>query len=283
MLSLLPSLLSTLLLATGGAAPVPTPQATLADRHAKEIDQAARNYVEGVYTGDIDRIALAVHPSLQKTTVIKTPEGRELLMEMGRQSVMELARLALESNVEPKIEIELLGVYKGIAAVKIDSAKFLDYAHLIQTNKEWRIINMFGVTHSEKEQAAVSDADREAITKVAFEYADAFYTAEPERMGGTMHSRLQKVTVRGLSNGRDRLYFTNPDSERDRARNLPGNFPEPRRLIDVTLDSVFANTASVTIDSAFLVEYAHLIRINGEWKIINVVWETQKKRARMKR
>jgi hypothetical protein len=36
---------------------------------------------------------------------------------------------------------------------------------------------------------------------------------------------------------------------------------------------VFGNVATVRIDAHEWVDYLHLIRWNGEWKIIHVLWE----------
>ena len=42
---------------------------------------------------------------------------------------------------------------------------------------------------------------------------------------------------------------------------------------DVTVLDVFENAASAKIVASDWVDYLHLARWNGEWKIVNVLWE----------
>jgi hypothetical protein len=51
-----------------------------------------------------------------------------------------------------------------------------------------------------------------------------------------------------------------------------GTAPERRRA-EVHVLNVFGSAASVRVDAGEWVDYMHLARIDGEWKIINVLWE----------
>ena len=51
-----------------------------------------------------------------------------------------------------------------------------------------------------------------------------------------------------------------------------GGKPAAERKIEVTIFDVYDNIATVKIDSADFLDYAHMAKINGEWKIINVLW-----------
>jgi hypothetical protein len=48
--------------------------------------------------------------------------------------------------------------------------------------------------------------------------------------------------------------------------------PEARRLKDVTILDVYENAASVKIVASDWVDYLHVARWNGSWKIVNVLW-----------
>jgi hypothetical protein len=49
--------------------------------------------------------------------------------------------------------------------------------------------------------------------------------------------------------------------------------PTEERRTDVTILDVFGNAASVRVDAHEWIDYMHLARFDGEWKIINVLWE----------
>ena len=49
--------------------------------------------------------------------------------------------------------------------------------------------------------------------------------------------------------------------------------PEAKRLNDVVILDIYENAASVKVIAADWLDYLHVARWNGTWKIINVLWE----------
>jgi hypothetical protein len=49
--------------------------------------------------------------------------------------------------------------------------------------------------------------------------------------------------------------------------------PKEKMIKDVTILDTFENAASVKVVASDWIDYLHLARVNGEWKIINVLWE----------
>ena len=45
---------------------------------------------------------------------------------------------------------------------------------------------------------------------------------------------------------------------------------------DVRILDVFQNAASVRVDASTWIDYLHLVKWRGEWKIINVLWEVRR-------
>ncbi len=60
------------------------------------------------------------------------------------------------------------------------------------------------------------------------------------------------------------------------------NVPEDRRQKDVTILDVYENAAVVKIVAPDWIDYLELARWNGQWKIVNVLWEL-KPEAKAKR
>ena len=124
----------------------------------------------------------------------------------------------------------------------------------------------------------VSDADKAAITQTAMDYVDGFYSSSVERMEKALHPNLQKVTLHTLPTGRTLLDFNGVAANlKEYASAGLGDKPEDQRQIEVTILDVFDSIATIKIDSADFLDYAHVAKISGEWKIINVLWAPHRK------
>jgi len=119
----------------------------------------------------------------------------------------------------------------------------------------------------------VGDADRAAIRQAALDYVDGFYSSSVERLDKALHPNLQKVTLRTLPGGQTLLDFNGAAFNlKEYAAAGLGGKPAAERKIEVSIFDVYDDIATVKIDSADFLDYAHVARINGEWKIINVLW-----------
>ena len=52
--------------------------------------------------------------------------------------------------------------------------------------------------------------------------------------------------------------------------------PAAQQRSDVRILDIFQNTASVRVDAGAWVDYLHMVRWNGRWVILNVLWETRR-------
>lgn len=118
--------------------------------------------------------------------------------------------------------------------------------------------------------------DRRAIERTALDYIEGWYTQDAARMERALHPQLIKRRV-GIDSGSDNWYLDEGSGLRlvQATRPAPGEVARPlgdRRREVVILD-VFGNAASVKIEADAWVDYLHLVRWEGEWKILNVLWE----------
>ena len=121
---------------------------------------------------------------------------------------------------------------------------------------------------------AQSQEDLAAIEQAALDYIQGYYSGSPERMERVLHPDLAKRIVRAGEGGEAVLDQMTAETLVDIARRMsqrPG--PEAEWVDDVKILDVYENIASVRIDAAQWIDYLHLARWNGEWKIINVLWE----------
>lgn len=122
------------------------------------------------------------------------------------------------------------------------------------------------------EPAAARDA--EAIRTAALDYLEGWYTGDAERMERALHPDLAKRIVRPSGDGPDRV--DNMSALRLVQATRAGwgtRVPSDQRRADVVILDVFGNAATVRADARDWVDYLHVGKVDGQWKIINVLWE----------
>jgi hypothetical protein len=128
---------------------------------------------------------------------------------------------------------------------------------------------------------AQTDADRAAIRVAALDYIEGWYTGDAARMERAIHPELAKRIVRRDARGGSSLGQQDAMTLLQNTRAGGGSkTPEARRPKDVIILDVYENSASVKIVAADWIDYLHLARWDGGWKIVNVLWETKPEAAR---
>ena len=118
-------------------------------------------------------------------------------------------------------------------------------------------------------------ADLAAIAQAALDYIEGFYEGDAARMERALHPELTKRIVRpdpesGCSQLVEMSALTLVQITGARA-NRPT--PAAERQQDITVLDVFENAASAKVVAGGWIDYLHLVRWNGRWVIINVLWE----------
>jgi hypothetical protein len=121
---------------------------------------------------------------------------------------------------------------------------------------------------------AQAAADSAAIVAAALDYIDGFYTSDAARMERALHPELAKRIVVDPAGPESRLQnMTAEQLIQATAGGGAARIPDSAKKEDVTILDVYNNVASVRIDAGLWIDYLHVARWNGEWKIVNVLWE----------
>ncbi len=122
--------------------------------------------------------------------------------------------------------------------------------------------------------SAQSAADSAAIRATALDYIEGFFTGDATRMEHALHPHLAKRQVmtspQGWSNLGD---MTALDLIQATARGGGKNIPANQKKTDVTILDIFQNIAMAKIDAGVWMDYLQLVKWNGKWVIMNVVWD----------
>lgn len=129
-------------------------------------------------------------------------------------------------------------------------------------------------------QTGTSD-ENAAITKTALNYIEGWYEGDAARMESSLHPELAK-----------RMIYTDPKSGRSQFNHMGAmalvqgtrrgggtQTPKEKQLKEVTILDRFNNAAIVKIVASDWIDYLSVAKVNGEWKIINVLWELKPKPA----
>lgn len=113
--------------------------------------------------------------------------------------------------------------------------------------------------------------------KVAvLDYIESQHTPDPAQMDRALHPRMVKRTFwKDKETGKDYLRETNAESmillaesynkKKDKFSEVP---KKEVRFLDVS-----DRTASIKLIADDWIDYLHLVKLNGTWKIINVLWQ----------
>ena len=121
-------------------------------------------------------------------------------------------------------------------------------------------------------QAQATAADSTAIVAAALDYLEGWYEGNADRMDRALHPDLAKRVVMNTADGKSELQhmgeqdlvgMTRRRGERDKV-----DLRDRIRILDV-----FGKAAVVRADADSWVDFLQIARIEGEWVIVNVLWE----------
>jgi len=123
---------------------------------------------------------------------------------------------------------------------------------------------------------AQTTQDSLAIKRAALDYIESQHRPNPKQMEQALHPRLVKRTFwKDKATGKDYVRETSAESMILLAEsyNQKGDkFPATPRK-DLKFLDISDRTASLKLLADEWVDYMHLVKLNGSWKIINVLWQ----------
>nr|WP_299338058.1 nuclear transport factor 2 family protein [Allomuricauda sp.] len=114
------------------------------------------------------------------------------------------------------------------------------------------------------------------IKQVALDYIESQHNVKPEQFERAAHPRMVKRTFwTNKKTGKEYLRETFTDAMVLLAEtyNLDGDsFPEnPKK--EVIIFDIFDKTASVKLIADDWIDYMHIVKLNGKWQLVNVLWQ----------
>lgn len=118
-----------------------------------------------------------------------------------------------------------------------------------------------------------TSADSAAIRATALNYVEGWYESNPDRMAKALHPELAKRIVNRDDKGNEWLGNQGATNLIQNTRRGGKDTPKELQQKDVYILDIYENTASVKAIMSGWIDYMHMAKWNGEWRIVNVLWE----------
>lgn len=121
-----------------------------------------------------------------------------------------------------------------------------------------------------------SKADKAGVKAAILDYVEGVYLVDPSRIERSVHPDLAKV---GYGRREDGSFKTYPMTY-DQLRNLAATYNKDGRIDPkkapkrIVVFEVLDKTASAKLTAEWGIDYFHLAKHDGKWKIMNVLWQS---------
>jgi hypothetical protein len=124
-----------------------------------------------------------------------------------------------------------------------------------------------------------SGDDDTAIKTTALNYIEGWYEGDAARMESALHPELAKRMIStDPKTGHSQFNHMGAMQLVQNTRRGGGNkTPKDEQLKEITILDRFNNAAVVKIVASGWIDYLEVAKFNGQWKIINVLWELKPK------
>ena len=114
------------------------------------------------------------------------------------------------------------------------------------------------------------------IKQVAFDYIESQHNVKPEQFERAAHPRMVKRTFwTNKKTGKEYLRETFTDAMillAETYNTEKDKFPEnPKK--EVFILDVYDKVASVKLIADDWIDYMHIVKLNGKWQLVNVLWQ----------
>ena len=114
---------------------------------------------------------------------------------------------------------------------------------------------------------------RQAIVAAALDYYEGWFDGEPERMERALHPDLVKRSLAEDGMSVETISAREMVEAAAKGIGLTRDPGKQARDIQIQVDHVYEDIATVTVTSAIYVDYLQLARTRDGWKIVNVLWD----------
>ncbi len=244
------------------------------------ITQTALDYADGFYSGAADRMERAIHPDLNKVTVVKlSPATKPSLQYSTYSGLIELTRAKLGFREPDKrnINVTILKTNDNLASVKLKSPMFNDYLQMVKTDDKWKIVNVLWEPGPETPNVLPSgdynpDSEKEAIKSAVKNYYEGSFENDITKLEKAVSPEMRIAQFTKLpQGGREFISRVGIVMIMEATRTKLRQVPDEQRKVNIDILDVMDKMAFVEAITSMSTSYLQLAKMDDEWKIINIL------------
>jgi hypothetical protein len=236
------------------------------------------SYIKGHATVDIEYTKKAFHPV---GTMMGVRDGAYFSQSFADYITGLTGRKPAVDEADRKRYIAAIDVVGNAAVARVVSdyptIKYVDYMALLKIDGEWKIVNkiFFAEPKGPSASKVETSSEKDAVRIPLENYLKAHATGNGEFHKKAFHTEGNLIFIR------DGKYTTR--SFADYIAGSPGKpaADEDKRKRWIESIDISGNAASAKIildyPTAKLTDYMSLLKINGEWKIVNKIFTSEPK------
>lgn len=251
------------------------------------VAKAIEEYVRARYAGDVETAQSRVHEAIARRSVSDTYWGQpsdEWVRPYTRDMLAFYAdpgsAQRLDDPSSGRCDIEVFDVEQTSASARVVMEDAVDYLHMIHVNGRWVIGDSAVILLDEpgKKPPALSDRHADRIVQLSRDYCVGFYEIDGNKVQETCHPSLSKRSVEQaqLSDGTQLEFMRGITYEEIRILGETFNTQwgfDPDDRCEVEIYEIRGNVAAVKMTGTVWFDYFHLMEVNGEWSIVNIMFE----------
>lgn len=257
-----------------------------ADAKRAACAQLLRDYALARYSGDVETAKALVHHDVARRMLARQYWGgvspdwvrcytHDQIAFYGTE-YSQVRRMEPESGRADAVIFDVAGFSASGMVVMED---VIELAHLVEFNGAWQIIDS-AVVYMGGDGAGMpepaSDEERAKIERVCRDYCVGFYETDGRKVQDTCHPVLSKRT-REQTPGTDfdwlRVITWDEIWILGRTFNERMGFDIETARCDIEIFYADENHAAAKLTGASWFDYFQLMKVNDEWKIVNVFFE----------
>lgn len=232
------------------------------------MEQTIKNYVEGWYDKDASRIKEAMHPLLAKQGIAPDQEGGIRLIDLP--TLLDVTtEYGGDKGAGRTLNMKVLAIEGDIASAMVISNEYSDYMHLVRIDNQWKILNVLWEFRNDEVQNESPELLK-ALEKPLRDYVEGWYDKDRDRVAESLHPNLAKRSLNTEAPGTIDQYSCYSLLEVVSPYGGPGG---SERIFEMEVLDLQKEIASIKLISNAFVDFIHLCRVDGNWKILNVLWK----------
>lgn len=140
-------------------------------------------------------------------------------------------------------------------------------------------ITSFTIANRDSENTTTWNLEDEKLVKAAItDYVEGLYLADSKRIEKSVDPTMRKIGY--WYNSEEKAYRDNLSMTYEQLVKLASNWNKNGNRADkntvkkIEIYDVNTKTASAKLTAAWGVDYFHLSKVNDQWKIMNVIWQS---------